>query len=76
MKQEKSDYLSGGLFCGMILMILGSLFLLQNLGYISSGVWGLFWPSLVILWGIAIILRPPSAYACCCYPHRDARRTE
>jgi hypothetical protein len=45
---------------GIILVIIGSLFLLQMLGIISFSVWSLFtkyWPVLLIFWGLSIIFR-------------------
>ncbi len=48
---------SRGMFCAVFFIVAGLLLLLQNLGYIS-GVWHFIWPSLLILWGVSIILRP------------------
>ncbi len=38
-------------FAGIILIIIGLLFFLNNLGYISGDIWK-FWPVLLIIWGI------------------------
>ncbi len=61
-----------GMFCPVFLIVFGLLLLLQNLGYIS-GVWHFIWPSLLILWGVSIILRPPHSYLCCSYPYRETK---
>ena len=41
----------------LFLIIIGSAFLLKNLGYISGGAWGIIWPALLIVFGIGILLR-------------------
>jgi hypothetical protein len=43
------------LFWGLILIFIGSLFLADNLGYISFS-WGYVWPALLILFGFFILL--------------------
>jgi len=43
---------------GLILVVLGILFLLENLGVVSAGIWGIiwrFWPVLIILIGLNIL---------------------
>jgi len=42
---------------GFILIIIGSVFLLQNLGYISEGAWSIIWPAVLIVIGLGIILK-------------------
>jgi hypothetical protein len=39
------------IFWGILILIVGLLFLGNNLGYISGSVWR-WWPLLLILWGI------------------------
>jgi len=34
---------------GSILIIIGIVFLLQNLGYISEGAWSTIWPAILII---------------------------
>ncbi|MCX6813531.1 MAG: DUF5668 domain-containing protein [Candidatus Azambacteria bacterium] len=41
----------------LFLIIIGSAFLLKNLGYISGSTWGIIWPALLIVFGIGILLR-------------------
>ncbi|MBC7194284.1 MAG: hypothetical protein H5U37_01305 [Caldisericia bacterium] len=41
---------------GLILIALGVLFLLKNLGVISGEVWGIFWPILIIIIGLEIFI--------------------
>ncbi|MCJ7496983.1 MAG: DUF5668 domain-containing protein [candidate division Zixibacteria bacterium] len=38
-------------FTGFVLILIGLLFFLYNLGYISGDIWK-FWPLILILWGI------------------------
>jgi len=61
---------SRGKFWGVVIIMAGLLFLFQNVGYISN-VWHFVWPSLLILWGVSIILRPHRSYWCCCYTYRE-----
>ena len=58
------------MFFAISLIIIGAGFLLNNLGIITGFGWELVWPSLLVLWGISIILNPRSAY-CCCVPYRS-----
>ena len=61
-----------GMFCAVFFIVAGLLLLLQNFGYIS-GVWHFIWPSLLILWGVSIILRPHHSYWCYCYAYRETK---
>ncbi len=48
------------LFWGLLLILVGSLFMLENLGYLSfsfAGIWR-FWPVLLIYWGFSALLKP------------------
>jgi hypothetical protein len=45
------------MFFGLALVIIGFLFLLQNLGLISGDFWSILWPCLVILLGVSLIFR-------------------
>ena len=38
----------------LLFIILGVIFLLKNLGIITTGVWGLIWPIFLILIGVWI----------------------
>lgn len=40
---------------GLILVGLGTMFLLNTLGIISDMTWDLVWPVLLIAWGLSII---------------------
>lgn len=42
----------GGLFWGMILILLGAILLLENMGFLPVSAWGLFWPAVIILLGL------------------------
>lgn len=44
------------MFIGILLVILGGLFLGQSLGYISGDVWNKFWPVILIVAGIALVI--------------------
>ena len=45
------------MFIGLIIIIIGIAFLLQNLGYISGVAWNIIWPAILIVIGIAILLK-------------------
>lgn len=42
---------------GLILIIIGGVFLLQNLGYISAGAWSVIWPAILIAIGLGIVIK-------------------
>lgn len=44
-----------GVFWGLILILLGVLFLLNTLGIIPGNVWAIFWPLALILFGLSIV---------------------
>jgi len=41
------------MFWGLFLIIVGGIWLLSNLGYLPSNVWGIFWPLLIIAFGVS-----------------------
>jgi len=45
------------MFVGLLILVVGVVFLLQNLGYISGGVWEIIWPSIIIIVGLSMIFR-------------------
>lgn len=45
------------MFAGLVILIIGVLFLLENLGVITSGVWSIFWPLLLIAIGLWLIFK-------------------
>lgn len=46
------------IFLGSLLIFLGGFWLLTNLGLISAEFWGVFWPVVLILLGIKVLLIP------------------
>ena len=46
-----------GLWAGIILIALGAYFLLTNLGVLSTFRWDLFWPAVLIVLGLLLLLR-------------------
>lgn len=51
------------LFWGLVLILLGALFLLQNSGVLAIDVWELFWPLLLIILGLSVLFRRASSSA-------------
>jgi hypothetical protein len=45
------------MFIGLIIVCLGTIFLLRNLGILSGAMWEIFWPSLIIVFGLAMIFK-------------------
>src|SRR3989304_4522194 len=48
---------------GLVLLGLGLIFLLSNFGYFPSGLWGRWWPLILIAIGLIILLRRPGPAA-------------
>jgi len=46
------------MFIGLLLILLGGLFLLKSLGIVETSIWGLFGPLLMIVLGLSVILKP------------------
>ena len=44
---------------GLILILLGVVFLLRNLGIITIDVWNIIWPSILIIFGLYLLIRIP-----------------
>lgn len=51
--------------CGLILLILGVLLLLENLGFLPQEIWGFFWPIIIILLGLTLLVKPKYNKFCC-----------
>jgi phage shock protein C len=47
----------GGIVVGLVLVALGAWFLLQNLGLLLWWRWDLFWPAVLIVLGLALLVR-------------------
>ncbi|MFH1866653.1 MAG: DUF5668 domain-containing protein [Patescibacteria group bacterium] len=45
------------MFFASLLVILGVVFLLKNLGIISGDVWGVIWPLLIIALGVSMFYK-------------------
>jgi len=43
------------MYLGLLLVVLGVLFLLKNLGIIAGNFWNILWPAAIVLVGIAMI---------------------
>lgn len=46
----------GSLFWGLVLIILASLLLLNQLGWLSGDIFGYFWPLVIVLFGIWLLI--------------------
>jgi hypothetical protein len=45
------------MFLGIMLLLLGVLMLLQQIGVITGSIWGFFWPAVVIAIGVHLIMK-------------------
>jgi len=43
------------MYLGLLLVVLGVLFLLRNLGIIAGNFWDILWPAVVVFVGISVI---------------------
>ncbi len=46
---------AGKMTIALIIIAIGVVFLLQNLGFFSSGVWGVIWPLALIIVGLVML---------------------
>lgn len=46
------------IFFGSLLIFLGGFWLLNNLGIISTALWDVLWPSVLILLGVKLVVTP------------------
>lgn len=49
---------------GIIILLIGVAFLLQNLGIITANFWQILWPLFIILIGLSIIFRRKHCWCC------------
>ena len=65
MSEEKPQRVVGAPIWGIFLVFLGIVFLLQTLNVLPWGLWGTlwrFWPVLIIIIGLGILLRRYNAW--------------
>jgi|WetSurMetagenome_2_1015567.scaffolds.fasta_scaffold88827_2 hypothetical protein len=51
---------------GIAIVIVGAVFLLQNLGFISASSWNIIWPLLLIFIGVSMICKKKGHCECGC----------
>lgn len=49
------------MWVGLILTVVGIVWLLQNLGLITGNAWQIIWPAVIIVLGLYILLKPKGA---------------
>jgi len=45
------------MFIASLLIVVGVVFLLKNLGLITGDIWGIIWPLILILFGVYVLLK-------------------
>ncbi len=55
-KNGNRDYY-GRIYPGITLIIVGSIFLLNNFGYLQGEAWGKLWPLFIIIPGLFMVFR-------------------
>lgn len=43
------------MFVGMLLILMGMLFLLEQIGILTDPIWGYFWPLAIVALGVSFI---------------------
>jgi LiaF transmembrane domain len=64
MNEEKKQLDSGSLFCGVLLIVIGSMFMLDRMGYADlHDVLHNYWPMFLVAFGISRFLRRRHAWS-------------
>lgn len=45
------------MFWGSLIIVIGLIILLKNLGIITAGVWSILWPLLLIMFGVSLLTK-------------------
>lgn len=61
---------------GVVLIVVGVVFLLQNLGYVTGEVWNVIWPAFIILIGISMLLKKDKAIRFNTKPVDESEKTK
>jgi len=46
------------MFIGFSILLIGVILLLNNLGFIPGDAWDIIWPSIIIIFGLSLVLKP------------------
>jgi predicted membrane protein len=61
---------------GIVIIIFGVLLLLQNLGFITYNIWGLFWPLVLIVIGLKIATKKGGRHNWCYFCKQEEKKEE
>ena len=56
--RQRNYHFYGRIYSGVVTIVVGIIFLLNNFGFIHWNAWGKLWPLFVIIAGIFMLLRP------------------
>jgi hypothetical protein len=60
-ERSRNAYFYGSLYPGVVIVVVGILFILGNFGIFKNGeAWGKLWPVFIIIPGLFMIFRPRS----------------
>jgi sulfite exporter TauE/SafE len=45
------------MFVGLIIIVIGLVLLMQNMGFVGPDIWNVIWPSLIILFGLSLLMK-------------------
>lgn len=64
------------MFFGLIIVLIGVVFLLQNLGVITGDAWNYIWPVIIILIGLSMLFKPWRRKFFCWHERKREEREE
>ncbi len=64
------------MFFGWLLILIGLIFLLKQLGVLSGSAWGVIWPALLIVWGLVVLTRKGKGGCWCCGSGKQEKKID
>lgn len=63
------------MWVGVVLIVVGFIFLLQSLGFVTGDVWNFVWPAIIVMLGVFIIINKRKEDDKCC-KEDEAKKSE
>lgn len=64
------------MFVGLVLVAIGAIALLVQLGVLPGSIWSYAWPVILIIIGLAFIIRRRRCWTSCRQPREDDDKTQ